>query len=209
MAIEDDALDKLAAEPLAAVSARIRDGDILLCSGHDPFSRLIGAASKSPWTHVAFACRWPAVGRIMVFECVQKLGVRAVPLESFISQSSSGKKPYPGKILLARHPAFAHAGGKPATARMTRLADAAVDRLGERFSGAEVVKIGLRIAVGRFAVKMPRSLGPRDEYICSEYVAKCFAAAGVDIEWDGLGFIAPCDFANDPAVKALTQIKTR
>ncbi|HEY7901571.1 MAG TPA: hypothetical protein VIC25_10340 [Caulobacteraceae bacterium] len=209
MAIEDKVLTRLAAEPREAIAPRIRDGDLLLCSGNDPFSRLIGAATKSPWTHVAFAWRWPDIGRIMVFEAVQQLGVRTVPLQTFLSQSSTGKKPYPGKIVLARHQEFADAAGKPGSAAAKRLGDAAVDRLGDRFSGVEVAKIGARISIGRWARKMPRSLGPRDEYICSEYVAKCFAAAGVTIAWDGLGFIAPCDFARDPNVKALARFRTK
>ena len=94
-------------EPFGAVSRRVRDGDILLCSGNDPFSRLISWSTKSPWTHVALAYRWPALGRIMVFESVQQLGVRTVPLSKFISQSSTGQKPYPGKIILARHEDYA------------------------------------------------------------------------------------------------------
>ncbi len=56
---------------------------------------------------------------------------------------------------------------------------------------------------------MPRFLGARDEYICSEYVAKCFAKAGLKIPWDGLGFVAPGDFALAPDVSAVAQIKTR
>jgi hypothetical protein len=103
MAIADDVLTTLKAEPLAAVHARIRDGDILLCSGHDPFSRLIGWATRSPWTHVALAYRWPDLNRIMVFESVQQFGVRTVTLRRFCSESSTGQKPYPGKIVLARH----------------------------------------------------------------------------------------------------------
>ena len=42
--------------------------------------------------------------------------------------------------------------------------------------------------------------------ICSEFVAKAFDAAGVTIPWDGLGFIAPSDFANAPEVEAIAQV---
>jgi hypothetical protein len=31
---------------------------------------------------------------------------------------------------------------------------------------------------------------------------------GIDIPWDGLGFIAPADFALDPQVRAIAQFKT-
>ena len=209
MAIEDDVLTKLKPESLDTIKARIRDGDVLLCSGNDPFSKLIGWATNSPWTHVALAYRWPALGRIMVFESVQKIGVRTVPLSTFISQSSTGKKPYPGKIILARHDDYADKGGKHGSAAMKRLADFAVDRFGDPFAPGEIAKIGLRIIAGKLEREMPKALIPKDEFICSEYVAKCFDAVGIKVPWDGLGFIAPADFANDPHMKAIAQIRTR
>ncbi|HEY2660219.1 MAG TPA: hypothetical protein VGI79_10880 [Caulobacteraceae bacterium] len=209
MAIEDDVLKTLKPEPLDAVARRIRDGDILLCSGNDPFSRLIGWATKSPWTHVALAYRWPALGRIMVFESVQQLGVRAVTLPRFISQSSTGQKPYPGKIILARHEDYADRGGKEGSAAMKRLADFAVDRLGDRFAPMEILRIAARICLGSANKAMPKWAMPKNEFICSEYASKAYEAVGVKIQWDGLGFIAPCDFAKDPATKAIAQFRTR
>lgn len=207
--ISDDVLTKFPAESLAAVSARLRNGDILLCAAHDPFSRLIGWSTRSPWTHVALAWRFPAIGRIVAFECVQKLGVRATSLERFISQTSSGVKPYPGKIILARHAEVRAKQSGESCDRIRDLADFAVDRLGDRFSGFEVLKIGLRIAAGRLHRRMPRFLGPDNEFICSEFVAKCFDRMGCEIAWDRLGFIAPADFARDPNVRAVARFRTR
>jgi hypothetical protein len=209
MAIPNDVLKTLKPEPLGDVARRVRDGDILLCSATDPFSRLIKWATKSPWSHVALAYRWRSVGRIMVFEAVQQLGVRCVPLERFISESSTGQKPYPGKIILARHEDYADQGGKPGGAAMQRLAEAAVDRFGDRFAPGEILKIAARITFGRSGRTTPTFLGPRDEFICSEYAAKCLEAVGVEIGWDGRGFIAPASFANDPKVKAIAQFRTR
>jgi Permuted papain-like amidase enzyme, YaeF/YiiX, C92 family len=209
MAIDDDVLKTLKPEPLGDVAGRVRDGDILLCSATDPFSRLISWATKSPWSHVAVAYRWRSVNRIMVFEAVQQLGVRCITLERFISESSTGQKPYPGKIILARHGGYADKGGNAGGAAMRRLAEAAVDRFGDRFAPGEILKIAARITFGRTGRKTPKFLGPRNEFICSEYAAKCFEAVGIEIEWDGRGFIAPADFANDPSVKAIAQIRTR
>ncbi len=87
--------------------------------------------------------------------------------------------------------------------------DFAFGSLGDRFAAGEIIKIGLRLLLGRTGRKMPRFLGPRDEYICSEYVARCYAKAGLKIPWDGLGFVAPGDFARTPDVQAVAQIKTR
>jgi hypothetical protein len=206
--IADDVLKSLPPQSLAAISRKVRDGDLLLCAGNDPFSRLIGWSTSSPWTHVALAYRWPGIGRIMVFEAVQQIGVRSVPLATFIRQSSTGKKPYPGKIILARHQDYATAQGERGSTAEQRLADFAVDRFGDRFSGLEVAKIAMRIVVGKLGRQMPKLMGPKDEFICSEYVAKCFERIGVKIEWDGLGFIAPADFARDPKVKAIARIRT-
>jgi hypothetical protein len=207
--IEDDVLTKLKQEPLSAIAGRVRDGDLLLCSGNDPFSRLIGWATASPWTHVALAYRWPALGRIMVFESVQTLGVRTVPLATFIRQSSTGKRPYPGKIILARHDDYADRAGKTGSAAMKRLADFAVDRFGDPFAGTEIIKIAARICLGSLNRKMPKFMGPKNEFICSEYAARCFEAVGIEILWDGLGFIAPADFARDPKSRAIAQFQTR
>jgi len=208
MAISDDALTTLPAEALGKISRQIRDGDILLCAAHDPFSRLIGWSTKSPWSHVALAFRLPTLGRIVAFECVQQIGVHAVSMERFISQTSSGTKPYPGQIVLARHEGLTERKkGDPEV--MRRMTDFAVDRMGDRFSGFEVIKIATRIVLGRLNRHMPKSLGAKDEYICSEYVAKCFHRIGIEIEWDGLGFIAPADIARDPKVHAVARFRTR
>jgi hypothetical protein len=208
MAIDVDVLKTLKPEPLSAIARRIRDGDILLCSAHDPFSRLIGWSTSSPWTHVALAYRWPELNRIMVFEAVQQLGVRTTTLDRFISQSSTGQKPFPGKIILARHEAYADKGGKAGGAAMKRLADFAVDKFGDRFAPGEILRIAARICVGRLGGTMPKFLGAKHEFICSEYAAGCFEAVGITIEWDGRGFIAPADFGRDPKVKAIAQFKT-
>ena len=58
MTISDTVLTKLPPLSYATIFKKVRDGDILLCAAHDPFSRLIGWSTKSPWSHVALAWRW-------------------------------------------------------------------------------------------------------------------------------------------------------
>ena len=206
MAIADDVLTKLMAQPYARVRAQVQDGDLLLCSAHDPMSKLIRWATRSPWSHVAMAYRIEALDRVMVLESVEHFGVRTVPLSTFIHKTSSGESPYPGKILLARHQAFDE---KSASRRTKAAADFGFGRLGDPFANLEMLKITLRLLVGRLDVKMPRSLGPDDEFICSEFVTRAYEKAGVKFEWDGLGFIGPGDVAADPKVEAVAQIRTR
>lgn len=203
MAFGPEVLKELAPEPLEAIAPKVRDGDILLCSATDPFSRLIGWSTKSPWSHVALAYTWPATGRTLAFECVQQIGVHAVALERFISETSTGRHPYPGRILLARHRRM------PAGEALRRLADFAVDAMGAKFSPLEIARIGARIALGRLQRRMPRPLRPNNEFICSEFADGCLKAVDIHIRWDGLGFIAPADFALDPEVDAIAQIQTR
>ena len=83
------------------------------------------------------------------------------------------------------------------------------DRFGDRFAPMEIAKIALRITFGRLNREMPKFMGPKDEFICSEYVGKCMEALDIKIPWDGRGFIAPSDFACCPEVHALAQFKTR
>jgi hypothetical protein len=208
LTISDDVLTRLPPQSFATISRKVRDGDILLCAANDPFSRLIAWSTKSPWTHVALAWRWPALGRLIVFECVQQLGVRATPLDRFIRETSSGQRPYPGKIILARHQGVSRKSPADHAELIKDLADFALDRIGDRFSSAEILKIALRIIVGRLDRRMPKSLGPDNAFICSEFVAKCFARIDIQIEWDGLGFIAPVDVAHDPQVRAIARFRT-
>lgn len=205
MAIADNVLTEM--KPVAYAKARtlVQDGDLLLCSAHDPFSRLIRWSTKTPWSHIAIAYRIRSLDRVMVFEAVEKIGVRTVPLSTFISKTSEGVSPYPGQILLARDQRFEGLDDKKKRA----MYDFAFSRLGDRFAPGEILKIAARLMLGRVAHKMPRMLGAKDEFICSEYVAKCYAKAGLKIPWDGLGFIAPGDFALAPDVQAVAQIKTK
>ena len=208
MPIPDDVLTSLPPLPLKEIEHLVRDGDVLLCSATDLGSRLISWSTRSQWTHIALAYRWPSLGRIMAFECVHTIGVRAVALAKFIKRTSSGVTPYPGKIILARHEDFAARKRADKTDAMRRLGDFAVDRFGDPFASGEIMKIAARIVLGRARVRTPRRLAPRDEFICSEYVAKCFETVGIDIAWDGAGFIAPADFARDPKMHAVARFDT-
>lgn len=202
MTIDPQVLSDMPARPLEELLPLIRNGDLLLCSADDPFSRLIGWSTKSPWTHVGFAWQWPSINRTLALECVQHIGVHAVAMDRFISQTSSGTTPYPGKIVLARHSAL------QGIADINALVDDAIDLMGCRFSPGEIVKIATRIAFGRFDRHMPQRLKSKDEFICSEYVDRCYRRVGIEIKWDGRGFISPADIANDAAVEAVARFET-
>ena len=74
MTIPDDALETFKPRLYAQVRKLVRDGDLFLCQGRDPFSRLIQWSTKSPWSHIAIAFRVPDLDRVMVIEAVQSIG---------------------------------------------------------------------------------------------------------------------------------------
>ena len=205
MAVDESVLKDLKQTPYKEIRDEVRDGDILLCSATDVFSRLIRWATRSPWSHCAIAFRIEEIDRVLVLEAVEKLGVRCVPLSDFLRRTSGGIEPYPGDIVLARHKGLS---AKSRARPMKKMAEFAFDRLGDKFSKGEMNKIALRIVVGRLNRHMPRSLGPDDEFICSEYVARCYKALGIEFPWDGLGFMAPADIARDPRLEAVARIMT-
>jgi hypothetical protein len=207
MTVPADVLETFKPKPYGQVRKLVQDGDLFLCQGRDAFSKLIQWSTRSPWSHIAIAFRIESLDEVLVIESVEKIGVRAVALSEFVSRDSAGTSPYPGRILLVRHNAYGGAG--PDDPKVRAMARFAFDHLGCRFAPNEITKIALRIITAQlFNVRRQTSkmLLPDDEFICSEFVAKAFAAAKVKIPWDGLGFIAPADFANDPDVVPLAQV---
>ncbi|MEO7027279.1 MAG: hypothetical protein ABI056_06965, partial [Caulobacteraceae bacterium] len=105
--------------------------------------------------------------------------------------------------ILARH------RGTPSAGVLKPLSDFAIDAMGARFSPIEIARIAARIALGRIERRMPAPVKAKNEFICSEFADQCLRTVGVHIRWDGLGFIAPADFALDPDVEAIAQFQTR
>lgn len=203
MAIPPDALERFAAQPYDAIRPEVRTGDLILCSGSSVFSRLIRWATGSPWSHVAMAVRLEAIDQVIVMESVERIGVRAVALKSFLTRDSNGRKPYPGRLLLARH---AEWEAKATPDGLKAMADFCAERMGAPFQPSEITKIGLRILAGALNIRVPGRLNPDDEFICSEYVAKAYERLGILFPWDGRGFIAPDDIAKAPPVQPIAQI---
>lgn len=205
MPVDQSHLTAFPPKSYAEVRAMVRDGDILLCSARDPMSRIIQWATRSPWSHVAIAFRMEEIDRVLVLEAVERIGVRCIPLSTFVSRTSGGITPFPGQIFLARHDAL---DGESLANPIAQMSSFAFDRLGAPFSPAEIVRIGMRILMGRFSREMPTPLIPKGEFICSEYVAGCYQALGLDFPWDGLGFLAPANIAAHPDVRPVAQVAT-
>jgi hypothetical protein len=203
LTVPASALTDLPPQDYDAIRRLVRTGDLALCHGTQAFSRMISWGTGAPWSHIALIVRLDEIGRVVVFEAVEKIGVRMVPLKRFVSEDSGHHKPYPGDIVICRHDEFA---GKISPERLEKLTAFATDRLGAPFEAGEMVKIAARIALGWFGVRLPRMLETDDEYICSEYVGRCYEAVGIKVPWDGRGFLAPSDFAADPKLKAIARV---
>jgi hypothetical protein len=189
----------------AQVRPTLQSGDLLFCSGSFVFSRLIQRATGSPWSHVAIIMRLDAIDRLMVLESVESQGVRTVPLSSYLENYSASGGGYPGKIVVARHAGFAALADQAGLRRMSQVA---VDRFGYPYDRDEIARIAARIVAGQLGwTAEDGDLAPDEEYICSEYVDLCYQALGLKVPQNNLGFIAPADFAADPAVTAVCQLQ--
>ena len=203
VAVPESALSDLPPLDYASLRARVRTGDLALCSGQQLFSKAIRWATASKFSHVAMLVRLEEIDRVMVLESIEKIGVRAVAFSRFVSGNGRKPHPFPGQIVIARHSDFAE---QATPERLGEMGDFAADRLGAPFSSGEILKIATRIAAAGLGMKMPRQLLPDDEFICSEYVAQCYRHIGIHVPWDGRGFIAPADFARDPKVEAIGRV---
>ena len=206
MTVPTNIFEIMPATPYEDLRPRLQNGDILLFSGTEKFSRLIQWATHSPWSHVGFIFRLPQVDRLMILQSVTGAGCSTVSLSGLINGSGSHQAPYAGRLLVARHADFA---AQVTNAKLREMSAFAVDRFGSPYATGEILKVIIRICAGWFHVRMPPLLQPDDEFICSEYAAACYEKFGIKIEWDGLGFIAPSDFAWDSKVQPVAVIQTK
>ncbi len=173
----------------------ICSGDILLCSGTGAFSTLIQRATHSVWSHVGFVIRLDAIERIMVLESVESVGVRTVPLSSYVFDYNASGKGYPGKMMIARH-------SQLKTDNIAHLSKFATSLLGYPYDREEIIRIAMRIGLGDVGLNLHDNdpIDPR-AFICSEYAYLCLQSVGVTVPYDKEGFIAPADFARCADIK--------
>lgn len=203
MAVTKEEFEALTPVAYSDARSSMQTGDILLFHSLGFPSDVIEHFTDSLWSHAAFVWNMKDIDRVLLLESVDTYGVRALALSNRINGSSASPKPYPGGLLLVRHSQFPVDADPKVIGKMTRFA---IDRLGYPYSPTELGKIGLRIAAGLVGQTLPGHLEPENAYVCSEYVAKCYAELGLNLAPDSLGFIAPGDIARDPNVRAICAI---
>ncbi len=190
------------------IRGQLRNGDVLICSGTGIFSSMIQQATGSVWSHVAFVLRLDFIDRIMLLESVEPIGVRTVRLSKYLDDYSNDGKPYPGGMAIIRNSKFSEL---VTSAKLSELSRYAVDQFGYPYDKDEIAKIAARILASKvpFTPQQMEKIQPDREFICSEYVARCYAQAGIDVQWNQLGFIAPSDFAADPNFDLVAILRKR
>jgi len=189
-----------AAEEYKTARGRIRSGDLLLCSGSYPFSRLLRVATESRWSHVGLLLRLePPLDRVMVLESVETYGVRTIPLRKYMQDFDNKGNPYSGGVIVARHRQF---DAQPRDLRELTLH--AIGEFGRSYSTEHLARIAARILASRLDSEEARQAlaeleleelhGGARGYICSEYVQECYERIGIPIRADVRGFVSPADF---------------
>lgn len=165
-------------------------------------SRMIQAATGSPYSHVGFLLHLAHLERWMVLESVESVGIRACSLSTYVRDYNGTGAPYPGKLYLARHQGIDLSHG----ADFTAFSRVAINLLGYPYDTREILGITARIVAHKLGMtaRPPRT---SRTYICSEFAALCFESVGVHISYDELGFIAPKHFAECPDVVFLWEIQ--
>lgn len=160
------------------VRETLRDGTVLLFRGRGIFARLIGAAGRAPWSHAALLAWWGH--RLMVVEAREGAGVRAIPLSAVLREGHDVE-------------AFAVSGADESNAAVA--VSEAVSWLSSRYGWRTILRIGVsRLlvplawlpGVGALRARWGRPLRdsrglPTSGLICSELVARAWAAGGIEL----------------------------
>lgn len=190
--------------PLVAyedVRSEIKSGDLLLCAGSSIFARLIQHSTGSVWSHVGCLVTVAAIQRILVFESVESVGCRAVPLSRYVANYAGDGVGYKGRVFVARHAAF-----RPDLApAFTAFSQRAIDLLGFPYDTQTILRIAARVVAAQVGFH-PAEIGQNSAFICSEFAWEMYKAFGITLPYGTSGYIAPKDWAEAPEVTILWEI---
>ena len=207
--IKRDHTNKFDALPTVAyqdLRDRIHNGDLLFCGGNFAFSKAIRYLSGgSRVSHVGIVYWWN--DRLMLLESVETDGVRIVPVSQYVANYENSDKPYNGRLYLARDQRLYQAPRNASDVassihnpKVEQLLGAAATLLNKKFSFKDVLVFFLLGNTGRFLHE------DNEEFLCSEFVARCYAGVGIDYPGDGRGFVAPEHIAMSDHIEVLVEI---
>lgn len=195
------AIQSITSTPYESVRSEVRTGDLILCSGAEPLSRIIQAATRSPYSHVAMVVRMLSIDRVLLLEAEWPYGVRAVPMSSYLRDWNGSGKAYPGHLLVARHAALDRGGENVSDMFLSEL----VDNLGRRYSLKRALRMGLREVVALAGLRF-RQLQMQKATVCSEYIFHTYSRLGLHLPCNSKGYILPMDIATHEEISLVCRI---
>ena len=172
----------------AELRSRLADGDIIMCSGNGPMSRMIRWLTKSRFSHAAVVLHWQ--GRVLVAEATGAHGVRVWALSACV-------KKYAGRVSL-----FQPTPEVRARLDLDGLFASVMRHLGTGYRTMGLFQVGWHLIWSRRrAMRDPDRRPPRREFICSELVSTCYREAGVDLVPEVPdGYTTPADIERSPSL---------
>ncbi|MFO1349788.1 MAG: YiiX/YebB-like N1pC/P60 family cysteine hydrolase [Gammaproteobacteria bacterium] len=166
-------IQQLPVRKYEAIRNELRTGDLVFCSGSYLFSLIIQAFTHSSWSHVGLIYRDDYLERVFILESEVLIGVRLAPLSKYLQDYHGRRKPYKGRMMIARiQPAIDTEGIKQAISF-------GLDELTKPYDNWEILRIVIRTLFGIGRKSRDR------RYICSELVYECLKKAGLEFKLRG------------------------
>ncbi len=170
-AVTKDEIKQMPVMPYDKIRGHLKTGDIVFCSGSYAFSGVIQNLTKSVWSHVAIVYKDEELGRVLMLEAEPYVGIRLIPLSTYLHDYKGSKRPYKGQMVIARlHQDLLKE-------QMNRGVSFGLDALTRPYDNYEIFRIMMRILFRVTKRERNRS------YICSELVRDVFAKSGVIIQY--------------------------
>lgn len=165
----------------------IETGMLAFMSGNAEISTLIQKFTKSCWSHVGILFYIKEIGRVMLLESVESMGVRFIPFSHYVRN-------YDGEVVIAKINSL-----KNEEYLNEKLAEG-IDLCLHKYDKKEILKIVQRIIKGKGKINQNES------YICSELVEEVMRGI-YKFKYNGKGFISPEDEWKDENVELMWKIR--
>lgn len=197
--ISREMIRSIPATPYSSFRPYLQSGDLLFCSVRSGFSRVVQAATGSPWSHVGIVIRVEAMDRVMVLESLEVVGIRMKPLSHYAEQGLSGL-PFQGELVVARHREI-----EPQSSATRALIEYGMSLMDKPHSQMEVAGIALRLGLGFGSVT-----DRRRRFLSAEFVDACFShergAALKPFHRANNRLVTPADLWADPRMMPLRRL---
>lgn len=186
-------IDKLKVKEYTEIRDNLVTGDLVFCSGKYWISGVIRYFSGSMFSHVGIIYRDVYLNRVMILEAEIIYGVRLAPLSKYMKDYHGNRKPYKGRMLLAKM-------RKPISEEeMKKVISYGMDELTRPYDNWEIFRILLRVLFRKGRKERNRS------YICSELVSDAFKQIGIKFKANNT-YISPDEIAKDINVEFIERI---